>query len=256
MKQYGVKELSGISGISVRTLHYYDEIGLLKPAIRSESSYRFYWEAELLRLQQILFYRELGISLREIREILDDPGFDLIASLEQHREALNVKRNRLSVLLETLDNTIRHVKKERIMKKPEMLYEGLPDELGTTLRKEAMEMHGAKAVEKSEKALSALGKEGYQKLQDEFEQVQSELFKLQREIPESEKVQKVIARHYKIIRKFWGTSDLPDPQADAYAGLGQMYVADPRYTLRDGQPQPEFAEFLQKAMAYFAEGLS
>ncbi|MBA4145294.1 MAG: MerR family transcriptional regulator, partial [Cytophaga sp.] len=89
MVSYSVKELSEIAGVSVRTLHLYDEIGLLKPSTRTEARYRLYGENELLRLQQILFYKELGISLEEIRSILDDPEFDLLQALESHKVALS-----------------------------------------------------------------------------------------------------------------------------------------------------------------------
>ena len=80
MTKYSVKQLSELAGVTVRTLHHYDRIGLLSPAQRSESGYRYYGRAELLRLQQILFYRELGFRLQEIGDILDDPSFDLLTA--------------------------------------------------------------------------------------------------------------------------------------------------------------------------------
>jgi len=253
MKRYGVNSLSKLSGVSVRTLHYYDKIGILKPLNRTEAGYRYYGEQELLRLQQILFYKELDFPLKEIHELLDDPEFDLIDALKSHKSALKARQKRLSNLLVTIDKTIKHVTNKEIMTDPQELYKGLPKEMGTTYRQEAIDEYGKKAVEHSEKELLKLGKEGFKQLQKDLEQVTAELFELQSESPESEQVQMLIAQHYEIIRKFWGTSNKDDKQADAYAGLGGLYVSDERYTKVKGEPQPEFALFLQKAMGFFAE---
>ena len=82
---YTVKQLARISGVSVRTLHYYDQIGLLTPGSYAENGYREYGEPEALRLQQILFFRELGLPLARIKEILDNPDFDLLGALIVHK---------------------------------------------------------------------------------------------------------------------------------------------------------------------------
>src|SRR5580704_4516137 len=104
--RYSVRQLAGLAGVSVRTLHVYDEMGLLKPSVRTDAGYRQYGEAELLRLQQILFYKELDLSLKQIAEILDDPGFDLVEALVGHRIALSARRDRLTTLLNTIEATI------------------------------------------------------------------------------------------------------------------------------------------------------
>ena len=253
MKNFGVKEVAILSGISVRTLHYYDKIGLLKPLNRTEAGYRYYGEKELLRLQQILFFKELDFPLKEICELIDEEGFDLIDALKDHKSALIARQKRISTLLKTIDKTIKHLKKGDIMSKPEELYEGLPKEVGTTYRDGAIEEYGKEAVEQSEKELLKLGKEGFKQLQKDFEEVNSELFAVHTEDPESEQVQQLIARHYVIIRKFWGTSHKADKQAEAYAGLGDLYVHDERFTVREGKPQPAYSRFLQKAMKHYAD---
>ena len=92
MDNYSVKKLSQLAGVSVRTLHLYDKMGLLKPSVRTEARYRLYGEKELLRLQQILFYRELDIPLKDIQTILDDPEFDLLKALEAHKKALLARK--------------------------------------------------------------------------------------------------------------------------------------------------------------------
>jgi DNA-binding transcriptional MerR regulator len=110
-----IKQLSTLAGVSVRTLHFYDQIGLLTPQRERENNYRFYSRESLIRLQQILFYREMDLSLEQIGRILNDPAFDLISALENHREALTGKVKRLTTLLQTIDNTIRNLKGQKEM---------------------------------------------------------------------------------------------------------------------------------------------
>lgn len=253
MVNYSVKQLAKMSGVSVRTLHHYDKIGLLKPAGRTEARYRLYGKAELLRLQQILFYRELDFSLREIGEILDDPDFDLLDALESHKVSLRAKQRKIAHLLRTLDHTIHQIKKGDIMKNPEELYEGLNPETAKKYREGAIKKYGKEEVERSEKHLMQMGKTDYAKLQAEAKENTATLFAMMDKAPESLEVQTEIARHYRIIRQFWGTAGSEDSQAKAYAGLGQLYVDDERFTMVDGKPQPEFAAFLKKAMAHYAK---
>ncbi|MEL6133807.1 MAG: MerR family transcriptional regulator, partial [Bacteroidota bacterium] len=118
MKPFGVKELSKLSGVTVRTLHYYDQIGLLKPSERTEAGYRHYRENEWIRLQQILFYRELDFPLKAIQQLLDAPDFHLIDTLKGHKTALIQRQARIDQLLETLDYTIETLQKGNIMTDP------------------------------------------------------------------------------------------------------------------------------------------
>jgi DNA-binding transcriptional MerR regulator len=117
---YTVKQVATMSKISVRTLHFYDESGLLKPAYYNDNGYRFYEEPQLLSLQQILFYRELGFDLKQIKRILDRADFERVDSLRSHREILQKKIEQTRTLIETIDKTIRHVKGTKKMKTQEM----------------------------------------------------------------------------------------------------------------------------------------
>src|SRR5579864_2867229 len=117
---YTVKQVAAMSGVSVRTLHFYDETGLLKPAYYGTNGYRFYEEPQLLTLQQILFYRELGFELKQIREILGRADFEKIAALQSHREVLQENLARTRTLIETIDKTIKHLKGTKKMKSEEM----------------------------------------------------------------------------------------------------------------------------------------
>ncbi len=139
------------------------------------------------------------------------------------------------------------------MKNPADLYKGLPKEMGTSIRKEAIDKWGKTTIEQSEKDLLKLGKAGFESLKVEQITVTNALFAARDEHPESEKVQQLISQHYQIIRQFWGTSVERTKQPTVYAGLGQLYVDDERFMARDGQAQPEFAQFMQQAMSRFVE---
>lgn len=117
---YTVKQVAALSGVSVRTLHFYDETGLLKPAYYGANGYRFYEELQLLTLQQILFYRELGFELRQIQGILDRPDFEKVAALQSHRKVLQKNLTQTRQLIETIDKTVNHLKGTKKMKTEEM----------------------------------------------------------------------------------------------------------------------------------------
>src|SRR5512135_855581 len=107
---FTVKQLSQLAGVTPRTLHHYDQIGLLKPSRVGDNGYRYYGEESLLKLQQILFYRELGFELSQVRDILVRPDFDLQSALESHRKSLQGRVERLNRLIATVDDTILHLK--------------------------------------------------------------------------------------------------------------------------------------------------
>src|ERR1700724_1309914 len=117
---YTVKQVAKMSGVSVRTLHFYDETGLLKPAYHRANGYRFYEEPQLLTLQQILFYRELGFELKQIERILGRADFEKVAALQSHRKVLQKNLARTRTLIETIDKTINHLKGKKKMKRKEM----------------------------------------------------------------------------------------------------------------------------------------
>jgi DNA-binding transcriptional MerR regulator/quercetin dioxygenase-like cupin family protein len=117
---FTVKKVAAMSKVSVRTLHFYDECGLLKPAYYGANGYRFYEEPQLLALQQILFYRELGLELKAIKRILGRANFQKVAALKSHRKLLAKKVARTHRLLETIDKTIHHLQGRKRMKAPEM----------------------------------------------------------------------------------------------------------------------------------------
>ena len=108
--EYTVKRMAELSGVSIRTLRYYDEVGLLRPARVGVNGYRYYQRPQLLRLQQILFYRELGLPLKEIERVLSDVAFDALEALESHRMRLKEDLSRKEQLIVTLKKTIQELK--------------------------------------------------------------------------------------------------------------------------------------------------
>ena len=108
----GIKEVSELTGVSARTLRYYDQIGLLKPSKTSEAGYRYYGERELEILQQILFYKERGMELKQIKKIIYQKDFDIMAALREHLLELEEKRNHMEALIQTVEQTIRSMKGE------------------------------------------------------------------------------------------------------------------------------------------------
>lgn len=249
---YSVKQLACIAGVSVRTLHLYDQSGLLKPASRTGAGYRQYGEQELLRLQQILFYKELDLPLKEIAAILDDPEFELHTALKGHKAGLLARRNRLNVLLQTIDKTIAHLNHET-MTTFEELYEGLPKEQVKAWRDEAMSRWGEDEVKRSEKALHELSPADLEHLKQDQVTIMNQLKILSGADPASEAVQQQVARHYANIRSFWGVTDPTDLRAETYKGLAELYVTDERYINDEGKPDAGFARFLRDAMIHFAD---
>lgn len=117
---YTVKQVAAMSGVSVRTLHFYDQTALLKPAFTKPNGYRIYEEPQLLMLQQILFYRELGFELKRIKKVLRQPKFEKAAALKSHRKVLEQDVTRTRTLIETIDKTISHLKGTKKMKSEEL----------------------------------------------------------------------------------------------------------------------------------------
>jgi DNA-binding transcriptional MerR regulator len=237
-----------MAGVSVRTLHHYDHIGLLRPSARTEAGYRLYEEADLLRLQQILFFKELDFPLGEIRRILDDPGFDQVEALEHHRRLLQKRAERLARLLKTVDKTIRRLMEDDMNEKMsiEELYEGFTDEQVEHYRREARERWG-QVVDETEERMQGLSKAQWQAVKDEGEEVTRAIAALMDRAPGDPEVQAQIARHHAWIEHFYAAP------AEVYRGLGQLYVEHEEFRAFYDKVRPGLAGFMQAAMAYYAE---
>jgi hypothetical protein len=180
--------------------------------------------------------------------MLDAPGFDLAEALAGHKTALQQKQADIARMIETIDKTILNLKGQMNMTHEE-LYAGLPREQAERWRKEAQEKW-PEQVAHSEKMLLQMNKVEFDQLQTDFKQTNERLTQLVKEDPASDTVQQEVAKHYQCILKFWGK---PEAAAEAYKGLGELYVADARYSTVDGKPSPKFAQFMCAAMRHFAD---
>ena len=246
MKAYTVSQLANMAGVSVRTLHHYDQIGLLQPATRTAAGYRLYGEPELLRLQQILFFKELDMPLDEVRQILDDPGFDQVTALGQHRQALQLRMQRLARLLTTIDRTIDKLTEYDMAVTDEELYEGFTEEQIERYEREVREMYDPALVQESQRRLKKMSSAQWQAVKAEGETVTTGIAALADREPGDPEVQALIARHHAWIENFYPCS------AEVYRGLGQGYVEHPEFRAFYEKVRPGLADFMQSAMNHYA----
>ncbi len=239
--RYTVKQLADLAGVSPRTLHYYDEIGLLKPASVGDNGYRYYSEQGALRLQQILFYRELGVHLSEIRSILDQPEFDVLVALGAHRRALHERAARLSGLIDTIDRTMSHLKGEQEMSTGE-LFVGFDEETQRAYEAEASQMWGEKIVTDSRRRWDSYSKEKQKAILAEAGEIYQGLVALLGDDPGSKQVQTGVAAWHQNLRNFY------EPTVEVLRGLGHAYSEDPRFRATFTKMHPDLPEFLTAAI--------
>ena len=245
-----MQKLGKIAGVSTRTLRYYDEIGILMPARINSSGYRIYGEKEVDRLQQILFYRELGVRLDSIKEIVNAPSFDRASALIEHREKLLKKRNQLNVLIANVDKTIAVTGGEIKMSSKEK-FEGFKKSMINNNEKkygkEIREKYGKDSIEKSNSKVMNMTEKEYAevtKLSDHLDITLAEAFKSGD--PASNIAQEAASLHKKWLTYYWS-----EYSTEAHAGLCQMYVDDERFTAYYDKKQPGTAAFLRDAVLIY-----
>ena len=199
-----------------------------------------------MRLQQILFFRELDFPLEQIAAILDDPGFDQVRALESHRRLLQEQVARLQRLLTTVDKTIAGLTEGTMGLTDDELYEGFSKEQAERYRREAREQYGTAVVEESERRAKQMSKAEWNAVKDEGEDVTRGLAALADRDPGEPEVQALIARHYAWVKTFW------TPDAAAYAGLGQLYTDNPEFRANYDKHRPGMADFMRAAMEYYS----
>ncbi|OEK00075.1 hypothetical protein BFP97_00450 [Roseivirga sp. 4D4] len=245
-QQYSVKQLSQLAGVSIRTLHHYDEIGLLNPAKRSEKGYRFYGKEELFKLQQIMFYKTLGYGLGEIKSILNDEGFDLITALQSHREVLKKRAVHLDKLMVTIDKTINELKNKEGMITDKEMYEGFDPKEVEAIKTETADRWPDEAKE-TEHRIKSMSKAAWKETKQEAEEINLWLSNLMHKPVEDVEVQKVVKLHFEHLHRFYEVSE------EHYRGLAEMYVEDDRFKAHYDKVKPGLAEFLRKAIQQFCD---
>jgi len=246
MKQYTVKQLGELSGVTVRTLHHYDEIGLLKPSHRTDAGYRLYEEKDLMKLQQILIYREMDFALEDIKSILNDPSFDLKEALHDQKRFLLQQHERYQQLLQTIDKTLKRIEEDDQLVTDADLYGGFTPEQAERYDREAKEKYGD-MYELSQKNVRQMTKGQWKALGEEGEAISKGMAGYIGTDPARPEVQALIQRHYAWIEHFYPCS------AQIYRGLAQLYVGNPEFRAHYDRFAPGLADFFSAAMQLYAE---
>jgi len=256
MKELTVKQLAAISGVTVRALHHYDDIGLLKPASVGANGYRYYGRQELLRLQRILFHRELGVPLSAISELLHLEGKNQIGVLRQHREKLEAERNRYGVLIETIDRTIADLQGERTMANAD-LYKGFSPSQQAGYESWLIERYGEpmragiESAKAAQERLSPAERRTFMQRQgQELQELEEALAGALRNgvAPGSDGVDLLIKRHRAWVSAMWGRPC----SAQGYSGLADLYLGHPDFVARYERIEKGFADYLSSAMKLHA----
>ncbi|WP_087974421.1 MerR family transcriptional regulator [Oceanobacillus rekensis] len=250
--EYTVNKLAKISGVSGRTLRYYDQIGLLKPARINSSGYRIYGQKEVDLLQQILFYRELEVSLEEIMDIMNEPTYNQTKALENHYKKLMQKRSHLDKLMATVEKTIAS-KKGGIPMQDKEKFAGFKDKIieenEQKFGKEIREKYGDETVNASNAKLRGMSEEDFKSMNDLGEEI---MLLLERAYktgnPASDLAQEVAAKHKQWLMYAW-----PNYSKEAHAGLAEMYVSDERFTAYYDKAIKGGTEFLRDALLIFLD---
>jgi MerR family transcriptional regulator, thiopeptide resistance regulator len=243
---WSIAEVARMSGVTSRTLRHYDAIGLLPPSRVADNGRRYYDEKLLLRLQQILLLRELGLGLEAIREVLERQSrSSTVEVLQRHREWLLAERRRLGRLARTVEATITTIEEGGVMA-AEKIFEGFEH---NPYEAEARERWGDDVVDASKRRMQGWSAEEAEQARTGYTRVHEGLAPLLTEgVPvDDPRVQELVRLHFETTSLFW------TPDAAAYRGLGRMYVDDDRFRANIGGGNDAVVEYLRDAMAVYAE---
>lgn len=246
--EYSIQALAKLSGVTTRTLRWYDQIGLLKPSRVAESGYRYYGPAEVDRLQHILFFRALGVELAQVKRYLEDPSLDRLALLRTHLADLEGERDRLDHLIQSVQTSIRAEERKEAMsdeKKFAAFKVQLVKDQEEKYGKESREKYGNQAVDQSQKAMKNLSREDYQRWTHLDRAILEGLEAAVRQglAPDSPQGEEIVSNH-----KAWLTLSGLTYTPQIHRGLGEMYILDERFTAYYDRAVPGCARFLRDAI--------
>lgn len=249
-----IHELAKLSGITTRTLRYYDEIGLLIPEKRRDTGYRIYHQQHIDRLQQILFYRELDMPLDQIKDILNAEGFEQLKSLRQHQDALLLKKQYINGLLETVTKTIESIE-DGITMTNEEKFEGFKQQIINENERyygeEIRNKYGEDSVLGTYSMVRNMTEEQYQTMRAIEGTLLASLQEAMKEgNPASELALEVAEHHKQWLSFYW-----PKYTKEAHVGLAQMYMEDQRFIeYYDSRVAPGATQFLTACIVHYAQG--
>lgn len=242
---YSVGRVAALAGVTVRTLHHYEEVGLLLPGgRRSVAGYRIYEEADLERLQRILFYRELGFTLKEIATIVDDPSTDAAEHLRRQRKLLTERIKRLSAMVDAIDYEM-EARAMEIPLTPEERLEVFGEFRPEDHAEEAEQRWGhTETYRQSQRRVAAYKKEDWQRLKAEEKEVRARLAAAFEagQAPESEEAMAAAEAHRGLISRWFY-----DCTYEIHRGLTDMYVSDERFRAQYDATAPGLAGFIREA---------
>jgi DNA-binding transcriptional MerR regulator len=243
---FTIKEIADLAGVTTRTLRYYDEIGLLSPADVGGNGYRYYDQDSLLRLQQILFFRELDVPLDEIQLIMSRPDFNLLGALERHRSALLDRSKRLNRLIDTIDNTIAEIKGDSSMKDKEY-FEGFDE---SQYEEEVRQRWGnTPQYAESQKKWASYSKEQKEAIKVEGGEITRRMVALDPDTaPDDPDVQAAIGEYHAYINRYFYTCDV-----EFIRNLADMWVEDPRFAINYERIREGGAAFVRQAVHIFCD---
>ena len=247
--EYTVSQLARLSGVSARTLRYYDQIDLLKPNRINSSGYRIYGQAEIDLLQQILFYRELELPLDDIKKILQADDFDMKVALRSHLVHLTNQRKRLDNLILTVEKSLQEKEgghkmseKEKFEAFKQTMIEGNEKRYGDEMR----EKHGDDVISKSNEKLQSMSRDDWNNHEELTAELNRKLAEATKQgDPTSQLAQEVAALH-----KIWLSFSWPDGLYDVenHLQLSKMYIEDARFKAYYDKIEPGSAEFLHATL--------
>ena len=238
-----INEVAKLTGVTVRTLHYYDEIGLLKPSLVTEAGYRMYDENALETLQQILFFRELDFPLGEIKEIMTNPKYNKQEALIKHKELLTKKRNRLNKLIQLVNDTMEGASNMSFKEFDTTDIEKAKKEYA----KEVKERWGdTDAYKESEEKTKAYDGKKWKMMNSDCEAIFKEFAKIKDKAPDCKEARELVNKWQEYISANFYTCT-----KEILAGLGVMYVADERFKTYLDQFGEGTAAFMSAAIAAY-----
>ena len=253
--EYSIQQLSRLSGATTRALRWYDSIGLLKPGGRTENGYRWYGPAEVDRLQDILYYRALGVELAQVKEILDDPSYDRLAVLRSHLAALEAEQGRIQELINSVRETILTQERNKIMsdeKKFEVFKREALKNYAEAYESESREKYGDAEVDEMLDHVKGITQEQY----TEWDHLGREILeKLSAAVASGDDPAGDAGKEIAALHRRWLTLAGNCCDVQRHKGLAELYIQDERFTAYYDRETPGCAQFLRDAVLHWAAAL-